>query len=102
MISRMGFSLSLCPDFEQKRLQLFEVGAQRLFTLFDFFFGAIPVFSDKRQASAAVERDQGLNNVIAVDSGLVIGSGELENSFRPQLFGIVEIVNIERGDAAQF
>src|SRR5689334_4259217 len=101
MISRMGFSLSLCPDLEQKRLQSFEVGAQRFFTSFDFFFGTIPVFDDKRQASAAVQGDQGLNNVIAIDGGLVIGSGKLKNGSRPQLLRIVEIVDIERGNAPQ-
>src|SRR5579872_425606 len=98
MISRMGFSLSLCPDFKQKRLQSFEVGAQRLFASFNVLFGAIPVFDDKRQASATVKWDQGLDNVVAIDGRLVIGRSELENGPGPQLGRIVKFVDTKRSN----
>src|SRR5580765_9060314 len=99
MISRMGFSLSLCPDFEQKWLQSFEADAERLLTSFNVFFGAIPVFGDKRQASATVQWHQGLNYVVAIDGGFVIRGGELEYGPGPQLLRIIEFVDAEPRDA---
>src|ERR1700757_1390894 len=87
IISRMVFSLSVCPDFEQVGLQSFEVGAQRFLKHFDVFPGPIPIFGEKGQASAPVQGDQGLNNVVAVYGGFVIGSDKLEDGLGPQLRG---------------
>src|SRR5262249_30265181 len=102
IMSRMGLSLSVCPAFEQVRLQSFEIGAQGFLTRFDVLSRSIPVFAEKSQAAAPVQRDQRLNDMVAVDSGLVIGSGELKHGLRPEFRGIFEFVQSQGRNALEF
>src|SRR5215469_14227820 len=95
MISRIGFSLSVCPNFKQIRLQTFEVGAKRFLTALDILGRTISIFREKSQASSAVKRNQSLDNMVPIDDRFVVGSNELIDSLCPQFRGIVEFVDPE-------
>src|SRR5258707_3851553 len=102
MISRIDVSLSVRPDFEQVRLQSFEVAAQRFQISFHVFLGTISILQQKGQSSSPVERNQGLDNVVTTDDGFVIGTRELKHGLSPQLRRVIEFASFESRDSLQF
>src|SRR6266849_5073556 len=102
MISRIGVSLSVSPDFEQVRLQTFELAAKRFHTSLHVFPGTLSVFQQKGQRSSTVQRNQGLNNMVAIDDGSVIRSRKLKHGLGPHLRWIIEIANVQSRDSLQF
>src|SRR6267142_4823583 len=102
MISRIGISLSISPDFEQVRLQSFELAAKRFHTLLDVFPGTFSILQRKSQRSSTVQRNQCLKNVVTTDNGFVIRSRELKHGLGPHVRRVIEIVNVQSGDSLQF
>src|SRR5450759_858262 len=102
MISRIGASLSIRPNFEQIGLQSFELVAQRFHIFFDVFPGNISILQQKGQSSSTVERNQGLNNMVATDDGFVIGGRELKHGLGPNVRRVTELADFESRDSLQF
>src|ERR1700693_2185649 len=102
MISRIGVSLSISPDFEQVRLQSFELAAQRFQTSFDVFPGTISILQQQGQSPSTVERNKGLDNMVPIDDGFVIRSRELKHGLCPHVRGVIELAYFESRDSLQF
>src|SRR5882672_1759676 len=101
MISRIRVSLSVRPDFEQVRLQSFEFTAKRFHTSVDVFLGTLSVFQQKGQSSSAVQRNQGLNNMVTTYNGFVIRSRELKYGLGPYIRRVVEVANVQTSNSFQ-
>src|ERR1700757_228499 len=102
MMSRIGISLPLRPDFEQVRLQSFELGAHGFHTGLDVFPGPVAMFQQKRQDPPTIERNQCLDDMVTINHRFVIRGGEFKYSFGPQVRGVVKFTEIERCDFLQF
>src|SRR5882762_5282910 len=99
MISRIGVSLSVSPDFEQVRLQSFKLAAKRFDTILDVFSGTFSILQQKGQSSSPVQRNQGLNNMVTTDDGFMIRSRELKYGLGPHVRWVIEIANFQSRDS---
>src|SRR5579863_4128916 len=102
MISRISASLSICPYFEQVRLQSFKLTTQRFNVVLNLFFGGIPILQQVGQTPSPVKRNQRLDNMVTADDGFVIGSGKLKDGLRPQVRWKIERADFKRCDSLQF
>src|SRR6266850_4107171 len=102
MISRIGVSLSVSPDFEQIRLQSFELAAKRFHTFLDVFSGPFSILQQEGQSSSAIQRNQGLNNMVTADDRSMIGSRKLKHGLSPYVCREVEIADLQSRDCFQF
>src|SRR5258706_11463989 len=102
MISRIGISVSIRPDFEQVGLQSFELAAKRFHTSLDVFPGTVSILQQKGQRSSTVQRNQGLNNMVTTDDRFVIRSRKLKYGLCPHVSWVIEIADVESGDSLQF
>src|SRR3984885_8195944 len=91
IISRMIASLSAVAKFEQVGLGSLKLATQVFDVVFHVFRRTAAVFYQKCEDSPAVERRQGLDNVIAAYDRFVISRCKLINRAGPQFGGITKI-----------
>ena len=79
--------LVACPHGEQPGFTAFKCLANGLNILLHFLRGSRAYLLQEGMDSSAIERHQGLNNVVSADHSVVIGSGEFIDGPGPEFIG---------------